>query len=88
MREITSAAEWVELVLSHPLQERGLIFPDWKSVARHCDAVHMTLRAIAATQDLYFSSEQGIVATTYWDVESTLWLRWCFDSVRLIETVT
>ena len=88
VQEIASASQWVEFVLSHPLRERGLLFPDWNSVARQCDGVHMTLRAIAATQGLYFPTEQGLIAAPYWDVESTFWLRWCFDSVKLVETVT
>lgn len=87
VREIASAAEWVDLVRSHPRREHGLLCPDWGSVARHHDAVHMTLRAIVAIQGLHLTSGRGTVAAPYWDVESTLWLRWCFDSVRFIETV-
>jgi hypothetical protein len=87
VHEIASASQWVEFVLSHPRREGELLFPDWSSVARQCDGVHMTLRAIAATQGLYFPTEQGIIAAPYWDIESTLWLRWCFRSVRLVETV-
>lgn len=88
VHEIASAAQWVELVASHPRRERGLLFPDWGSVARRCDGVHMTLRAIAATQGLWFATEEGVVAAPYWDVESTFWLRWRFGSARLVETVT
>jgi hypothetical protein len=88
VQELASAAQWVDFVLSHPLRKDGLLFPDWHSVARRCDGVHMTLRAIAATQGLYFPTEQGIVAAPHWDVESTLWLRWCFGLVRLVEEVT
>ena len=87
VREIASASQWVEFVLSHPQRERGLLFPDWRSVARRYDAVHMTLRAIAAIQGLYFTTAEGIVAASCWDLESTLWLRWCFDSVRLVDVV-
>jgi hypothetical protein len=88
VHEIASASQWVDFVLSHPLRKDGLLFPDWHSVARRCDGVHMTLRAIAATQGLYFPTEQGIVAAPYWDVESTLWLRWRFRSVKLVDVVT
>jgi len=87
IREITSACDWVEFVLAHPMRHGDLLFPDWQAVVRKYDAVHMTLRAIAATQGLHFPTDQGIVATGYWDVESTLWLRWCFKDVRLVETV-
>ncbi len=88
VHEITTASEWVEFVLSHPRREHELLFPSWGWVARDHDAVHMTLRAIGATQGLYFPTEQGIVAAPYWDIESTMWLRWCFGSARLVETVT
>jgi hypothetical protein len=88
VQEIASAAQWVDFVLSDPMRKDGLLFPDWHSVARRCDGVHMTLRAIAATQGLYFPTEQGIVAAPYWDIESTLWLRWCFRSVKLVDVVT
>jgi hypothetical protein len=46
VREITSAADWVEFVLSHPCREGELLFPDWLAVARDYDAVHMTLRGL------------------------------------------
>lgn len=88
VHELAAASHWVELVLSHPLRNGELLFPDWSSVARDYDAVHMTLRAIVATQGLYFPTEKGIVAAPYWDIESTLWLRWCFDSISLVEMVT
>lgn len=88
VHEIKSAVQWVEFVLSYPRRVGELLFPDWELAARHCDAVHMTLRAIVATQGLYFSTEPGIVAAPYWDVESTLWLRWCFGEARLVEVVT
>lgn len=87
VHEITSASEWVGFVLAHPRREHGLLFPSWESVARRHDAVHMTLGAVGATQGLYFPTEQGIVAAPYWDMESTLWLRWCFRATRLVETV-
>lgn len=87
VREIRSAAEWVEFVLSYPRREGELLFPDWIAVASHCDAIHMTLRAIVAVQGLCFPTENGTVAPTYWDVESTFWLRWCFGAARLVEVV-
>lgn len=87
VREITSAVDWVEFILSNPRHENGLLYPDWKLIARQCDAIHMTLRAIVAIQGLYFKTEQGLIAPTYWDVESTFWFRWCFKAVKLVETV-
>jgi hypothetical protein len=47
----------------------------------------MTQRAVVASQGLYFASSAGIIAPPYWDVESTLWLRWSFTSTELIEVL-
>jgi hypothetical protein len=30
----------------------------------------------------------GLIGPTYWDVETTYWLRWSFASVALVETVS
>lgn len=65
-----------------------MLYPDWRAVAQRYDAVHMTLRAIAATQGLLFPTDEGQIAPTFWDVESTFWLRWCFRSVRQVATGT
>lgn len=85
--EISSAAEWVKLVLSYPRREKELLYPDWSSIARKYDAVHMTLRAITAIQGIFFQTHQGIMAPTYWDIESTFWLHWRFDSMKFVEMV-
>jgi hypothetical protein len=82
VHEVTSAQQWVDLVTSHPRAVEGVLYPDWRSIVRDCDAVHVTLRAIVATQGLYFPTARGEVAPTFWGVEFTLWLRWCFRSVR------
>jgi hypothetical protein len=81
VREIASARQWVDFVRSYPLRDGVLTYPNWRSVARDYDGVHMTLLAIAATQGLYFPVGQEITAPPYWDVESTLWLHWRFRSV-------
>jgi hypothetical protein len=85
--EVTSARRWTELVTAHPLRHGDLVYPDWRSITRRYDGVHMTARAIAATQGLRFRSSVGVVAAPFWDVESTLWLRWCFGAPRLIHSV-
>jgi hypothetical protein len=87
VREVASAADWVELVASHPLRAGGLTCPDWPSLARAYDGVHMTLRAIVATQGIAFPMNGGAVAAPYWDVESTLWLRWRVRSAVLVEVI-
>lgn len=87
IHEITNASEWVDFVLRYPQHSGEFIYPDWYTLSQNCDAIHMTLRAICATQGLCFPTKKGIVAAPYWDIESTVWLRWCFDSVQLVETV-
>lgn len=82
--EITTARDWVELFDRFPRCEQGILYPDWNKVSKDFDAVHLTMRAIIATQGFCFPAEEGITAAAYWDVESTLWLKWCFASVRLM----
>lgn len=88
VHEISTATQWVDFILSYPLRDGLLLFPDWKAAAQQCDAIHMSMRAVCATQGLYFLTKYGMVAPTYWDVESTLWLRWCFSATDLVEVVT
>jgi hypothetical protein len=83
--EITSACAWVDFVDTYPHPHAGKVYPDWRNVAQDLDGVHLTLRAILAIQGFSFPTSHGLTAPTYWDVESTLWLRWCFTSVNLRE---
>jgi hypothetical protein len=87
VREITTATHWVEFVRSYARQIGTLIYPDWTKIAAHYHAVHVTMRAIAAIQGLRFPVTDGIVQAAYWDVESTLWLRWCFRATQLVDIV-
>lgn len=85
--EIASASEWADFVGAYPRVRGGAIYPNWHSVATDFDGIHMTLRAIAAIQGFAFSTPRGPSAPAYWDVEATLWLRWCFRSVDQHETI-
>jgi hypothetical protein len=85
--EITGAREWAGFVAAYADEHRGLIYPDWRRVAADHDGVHLTLSAVVATQGFNFPTPAGITAATYWDIESTLWLRWRFTSVRLVDVV-
>lgn len=84
IREIATATDWVAFVAAHSVRRDGLLYPDWRLAAADCDGVHMTLRAIATTQGLAFSAGDDVVAPPYWDVESTLWLRWSFASTEAV----
>lgn len=84
IREVQSAASWADFVCSYPRQRRGLVYPNWRSVARDYDAVHVTLGAVAALQGVHLKVEDNILAPCYWGLESTLWLHWCFGAVQLV----
>lgn len=86
--EVVSAADWADLILTYPRRLGDDLHPDWRAVADHHDAVHVTLRAILAAQGLYLQTSEGTTAPAFWDVETTFWLRWCFSEVRLVETRT
>jgi hypothetical protein len=83
--EIDSAATWCDLVQAYPIRADGLLYPDWRAIATDFDGVHMTLAAILATQGFTFLTSAGPIAAPYWDLETTLWLRWRFESVTLRE---
>jgi hypothetical protein len=85
--DVTTAAQWEELVLRHPAVSDGLIYPDWQAIAQEWDAVHITIRAIAAIQGMRLQTSQGLLAPSYWDVETTFWLRWNFTSVTPVATI-
>lgn len=86
--EIATAADWAEFVSAHAIQDNGLVYPNWALVGERWDGVHMTVSAIAATQGICLSTGGGhVVAPPYWEVESTLWLRWMFTRVEPIESL-
>jgi hypothetical protein len=83
--EIRTATEWVELVGAYGRRQGDVIAPDWAGVATQWDGVHMTARAVAATQGVWFHAGGGLVSAPHWDVESTLWLRWVFADPTLVD---
>jgi len=73
--------------LRYPVTHAGLIYPDWSAIAQDWDAARITIRVIAAAQGLRLETSRGLLAPSYWDVETTFWLRWTFRSATLVETV-
>lgn len=86
--EIVSATTWVEFVCAHGHGDGVSLVPDWAEVARKFDAVHVTLPAIVAAQGFHFKTPGGLIPPEFWDVESTLWLRWRFSGARLVDIVS
>jgi hypothetical protein len=85
--EIVSATRWAEFVDAYAIRGRGITYPDWVRIARDFDAVHFTLPAIAAAQGFHFRTRAGLVRPAFWDVETTLWLKWQFCNASLVEVV-
>jgi hypothetical protein len=86
--EVDTASAWADLNMRYPLVKDELIYPNWSAIAEDYDAIHLTAMAIAAIQGVRISTEMGLIAPSYWDVESTFWLRWSFDTVSEVEIVT
>ncbi|MEU1308191.1 hypothetical protein ABZ419_04735 [Streptomyces cinnamoneus] len=83
--EIGGAAGWAAFVGRYPLVRGNDVYPDWTNAARDFAGVHMTLRAVAAAQGFRIPVADGLAAAPFWDIESVLWLRWCFSTPRLAE---
>jgi hypothetical protein len=88
VREITSASEWVNFVDDYPRSDGRFLYPDWRRAAKDYDGVHVTLRALAAIEGLPFPGRHGIVAPSFWGVESTLWLHWHIVDHSLREKIS
>jgi len=84
---IATAAQWEGLVINNPMSRDGLVYPDWEAIAEEWDAVHITVSTIAAIQGMRLRTSIGLIAPSYWDVETTFWLRWSFTSATLVETL-
>jgi hypothetical protein len=87
IREVGTAQDWVNLIQSYPVTSDSFLYPDWRKIAEEYDAVHLTLRAIAAIEGLPFGTPCGVIPRSFWGVESTLWLNWRFAAQSLCETV-
>ena len=82
--EISTAAQWVALAEEHRREDQRVVYPNWQTIGERWDGVHLTMSAVAATQGICLSARDGVVAPTYWDVESTLWLRWVVDGASQV----
>ncbi|WP_171166157.1 hypothetical protein [Streptomyces sp. I05A-00742] len=83
---IGGAVDWAAFLGRYPLVRGDDVYPDWTKAARDFAGVHMTLRAIVAAQGFRIPVAGGLAAAPFWDIESVLWLRWCFAAPRLVET--
>jgi hypothetical protein len=85
--EIGSAAQWVDFVCARPSVREGNVYPNWTDIAREFDAVHVSLLTIVAAQGFHFRTSEGVIPPAFWDVETTFWLKWCFEDAKMVELV-
>jgi hypothetical protein len=58
------------------------IDPDWSKVAEEWDGVHLSVGGLLTAQDVSYQSDELTTELRGWDMESTVWFRWSFDSVE------
>lgn len=69
--EITSAQDYAWLRSE---------FADWDAIAQAYDGIHLGVEGLIRAQGV----PCGSVTLDDWDVESTAWLRWCFDGLERV----
>lgn len=80
VREVASAAAWTELLAAYPRRHEDAVYPDWVALSSDVDGVHVTIAAAAAIDGMSLRTPAGPSAPAHWDVESTFWLRWSFET--------
>lgn len=88
IRVVEGAVDWCELVRSWPIATTGGLGLNWHALAEEFDAVEVSVRSIAAIDAIGFQYEGVRIAPSYWDVQTTVWLNWCFDSTRELQPIT
>lgn len=59
--------------------------PDWQAVARDWDGVHLSMAGVMTAEDVPLERDGVVTELRGWEVESTVWLRWVFDSVEEVD---
>ena len=99
--EIHSPEEWFALAHAYPERAPGFVYtglknrpasakrldPDWRKVAEEWDGVHLSVGGWLTAEDVAYESNGSRTELRGWEMESTVWLRWSFDSVEAIEQV-
>lgn len=92
--EIHGPEDWHALVAAHPAAERAparnevpgdrpdQVVPDWASVARLWDGVHLSFGGPLTTRFVWTAGPPGPTRNWSWEIEGTWWLRWCFEEVE------
>ena len=96
--EIHSPQDWSALAHRYPDGLSGFVFtglkhrpptaqrldPDWTKVAEDWDGIHLSVGGWLTAEDVMYEANGGRTELRGWGMESTLWLRWSFDSAEAI----
>ena len=99
--EVHSRDAWSALARSYPRAEDGFTFnttahrpqsaarldPDWSELSRDWDGVHLSIGGWLTAEDVPYESDGVKTELRGWDMESTVWFRWSFSSVKRGETL-
>jgi hypothetical protein len=99
--EIHSPNQWSDLARAYPRTEPGSTFtttwprpesstrldPDWSKVAQDWDGVHLSVGGLLTAEDVPRQSGGLTTELRGWNMESTVWLRWSFDSVGPLDVI-
>ena len=99
--EIHSRDTWSALARFYPRAEAGFIFtatphrpqnaarldPDWSELSRDWDGVHLSIGGWLTAEDVPHESDGVKTELRGWGMESTVWFRWSFSSVKRAETL-
>ncbi len=81
--EINDAQSWHRLCSSFPANDSsGRLVPDWNSVVREWDGIHLTFGGLLSSDLVAVESHEGVSQMRFWEFEQTQWLRWCFDRIE------
>jgi hypothetical protein len=86
--EIHSRDAWSALARSYPRAEAGFTYtttPHPKT--RDWDGVHLSIGGWLTAEDVLYESDGVKTELRGWDMESTVWFRWSFSSVKRVETL-
>jgi len=97
--DIHSRDAWSALARTYPRAEAGFTFtttphrpqsaarldPDWSDLSRDWDGVHLSIGGWLTAEDVPYESDGVKTELRGWDMESTVWFRWSFSSVKPCE---
>jgi hypothetical protein len=76
--EIHSPRDWAALCVRYPAPSATRLDPDWHAVAREWDGVHLSIGGWLTAEDRPYGAGGRTAELRGWNMESTVWLRWCF----------